>query len=117
MPDLNFPPRTPSSIPAPIRRLLAALVLLTALALPTARAQELFREVPGSHLLSGQMIVRPIQAADWCARDVSMTEANARLAAAREHVLKLPVKKEIPQTGSSSSRCRRGGTRTRCPRR
>ena len=79
-------------------RLNRALVVLTALAPPTARAQESFREVPGAHLFSGQMILRPIQAGDWRARGVSTAEANARLAAAGAG-LRLPVKKEIPQTG------------------
>lgn len=76
-----------------------SLVLTVALCPLFASGQEAFHEVPGAHLFSGQMIVRPIQAKDWQEQGLAAAQADARLAAAAEQVRRFSVKKAIAQTG------------------
>jgi subtilisin family serine protease len=80
-------------------RILVSLLVAAVLAPLSAWGQDLFQEVPGAHLFSGQMIVRPLQLRDWRERGLSATEADVRLATAREQVRRFPVKEEISQTG------------------
>ncbi len=80
-------------------RILNTVVIAVVLCPLAVAAQDLYREVPGTHLFSGRMIVRPVTARDWQARGLSARDADARLAAARAQALRYPLAKEIPQTG------------------
>lgn len=57
-----------------------------------------YTAVPGEREFSGEMIVRPVQAAAWIDRGLSPKDAAARVAAARARLAGLPVREHVAAT-------------------